>query len=101
MAEITRGTTPTIRYVFKTIEVSRIRTALLTIKQDGVIKLERDLTTASVGENDLSWTLTQEETLSLDDESEAMLNWVTADGTRGVGKPLKIVFLDNHKQEVI
>ena len=62
---ISRGTTPTIQYNFKIIDPSTIVTAYLTIKQDGVLMIEKNLSEATVGDNFLNWTLTQEETLSL------------------------------------
>ena len=103
MAEIIKGTTPTIVYTFSTVRVSDISVAYLTIKQDGTTKLERDLTTATVGENSLSWTLTQAETLALavDDTINLMLNWKLADGTRGASRKGSFNIGDNYKDEVI
>ena len=60
-----RGTTPTIRYTFNLVNVSDITAAYLTLKPDGGATIERDLTTAVIGENTLEWQLTQEETLQL------------------------------------
>ena len=62
---IDRGTTPTIRYNFNVIDPARIVSAYLTLKQDGVLVMEKDLTEATVGENYIYWVLSQEETLSL------------------------------------
>lgn len=103
MAEIIKGTTPTIVYTFSTVRVSDISVAYLTIKQDGTTKLERDLTTATVGENSLSWTLTQAETLDLagNDTINLMLNWKLADGTRGASRKGSFNIGDNYKDEVI
>lgn len=100
MATIVRGTTPTITYTFDNVEVANITTALLTFKQDGSIVLQKALSDATVGEDSLSWTLTQAETLELG-ETEMMLNWVTTDGTRGVSRRTPIKFASNHIEEVI
>lgn len=62
---IDRGTTPTIQYNFKVIDPARIVSAYLTLKQDGVLTIEKDLTEATIGENFIFWVLSQEETLSL------------------------------------
>lgn len=62
---IDRGTTPTIQYNFKVIDPARIVSAYLTLKQDGVLMIEKDLTEATIGENCIFWVLSQEETLSL------------------------------------
>ena len=103
MAEIIQATTPTIVYKFSTVRVSDISVAFLTIKQDGVTKLERDLTTATVGDASLSWTLTQEETLSFAENEtiNMMLNWKLADGTRGASRKGSFNIGDNYKDEVI
>lgn len=98
---IIKGTTPTITYTFDIIRVSDIRTAVLTIKRSGAIMIERDLTTASIGVDKLSWTLTQAETLTIDGNASVMLNWVTADGTRGASAETSVRFAPNHKEEVI
>lgn len=101
MAEIIRGTTPTIKYTFNTVDVDDITKAVLTIKKCNAIVIERDLTTGTKGDNDITWTFTQEETLSIDGNAEAMLNWVTADGTRGASRKVQITFKDNHKEVVM
>ena len=101
MASIIRGTTPTIKYSFSQVAVSDIVSAYLTIK-DGKEGLERDITTATVGENDISWTLTQAETLALDAGPVIiMLNWKLADGTRGASSKTAATVVKNHKEVVI
>lgn len=101
MNNIIKGTTPTISYTFDIVHVSDITKAILTIKRSGEIRVERDLTTASVGADKLSWTLTQAETLSVDGNASVMLNWVTQDGTRGASAETSVYFAPNHKEEVI
>ena len=62
---IVRGTTPTIRYKFQVINPSRIVVAYFTMIQNKTQILERDLSDAIIGENTVGWTLSQEDTLSL------------------------------------
>ena len=80
---ITRGTTPTIRYRFKTIDPSKIVVAYFTLKQNKILMLEKDLSEAIVGENTLSWSLTQEETLALNPKYSAdfQCRYKTDDGS--------------------
>ena len=59
-----RGTTPTIRYTFKTVDPAEITAAYLTLKFSGG-QIEKDLTAATVGTKYLEWQLTQTETLAL------------------------------------
>lgn len=101
MNKIIIGTTPTIIYTFKTVSVSDITVAILTIKS-GKDTLTKTLEDAEVGEDRLSWTLTQEETLSICSEtSSMMLNWKTSDGTRGASAKTTVVMSDNYVREVI
>lgn len=101
MASIIRGTTPTLIYKFKIVDVSEITKAYLTIKQ-GSILIEKSLNDAVPGTDTLSWTLTQEETLSIGTrQASIMLNWVTADGTRGASGKSVLYIEDNHIEEVI
>lgn len=60
---IHRGTTPTIKYTFSSVLVSDIAECYLTVAQDGKTLFEKELSDATIGEDYLSWTLTQEETL--------------------------------------
>lgn len=102
MTQIIIGTTPTITYTFRTVSVSDLTKAILTIKCAGQIILEKTLADAMVGENAMSWTLTQQETLSLGTRTaKMMLNWLTASGTRGASAETIIVGVTNHKREVI
>ena len=61
---ITRGTTPTISYKFKVVDPAEIEVAYLTLEQDGVAPVEKDLSEAIVESDRLTWHLTQEETLN-------------------------------------
>ena len=115
MITIIRGTTPTIKYKFKSIDVSEITVAYLTIKRGNEVILTRDIATAHIESNAtetndsatlggyISWTLTQEETLGVYDGTSAriMCNWKIESGTRGATKEETLLFADNHVIEVI
>lgn len=96
------GTTPTITYKFKVVSPSDITTAILSIKSQNQNMLTKTLADASVGADSLSWTLTQEETLAIGARTvKMMLNWKTADGTRGASAETMIQGVQNHIREVI
>ena len=100
--QIVVGTTPTITYTFKSVAPSDITTAVLTIRKAGKIVLTKDLWKATVAESSISWTLTQAETLAIGTgDAEMMLNWVTNQGVRGIGKRETVVFVRNHITEVM
>lgn len=102
MTQIIIGTTPTITYTFKTVSPADMTKAILTIKCMGQIILEKTIADAVVGENSLSWTLTQQETLDIGTRSgKMMLNWLTNSGTRGASAETVILGVTNHKPEVI
>ena len=102
MIKIVIGTTPTIIYTFSKIDPSDLVVADLTIEVRKKIVLEKSLSDAVIGEDTLSWTLTQEESLALGlTPGTIMLNWVTSGGTRGVGVLESVRGLDNHKREVL
>ena len=104
MAKIIIGTTPTIKYKFKTVDVSEISEAILTIEdRRKTEKLRKTLDTATVGTDSIEWTLTQKETLSLGTgvPLTMMLNWITADGTRGASEEESVIMVNNHIREVI
>ena len=102
MTKIIIGTTPTITYKFKVVDVSEITVAILTIKERGTNIIELNLSDATVGEDSLSWTLTQEETLQLGAKTATMmLNWKTEDGTRGASEEVLVTGVNNHIREVI
>lgn len=100
--EIIRGTTPTITYTFKSIDVNDITVAYLTIKQGNEILVEKTLADATVDENTLSWELSQEDTLRLNvGSAEPMVNWKLISGLRGASKKASLGIINNHKDEVI
>ena len=102
MDSIIRGTTPTVKYTFKTVNPSDISVAYLTAQQGDDIVIEKPLSSATAGEHDLSWILTQEETLGLDASMvQFMLNWKTNGGTRGASNTTNVMVKDNQKPEVI
>ena len=68
---IVRGTTPTIVITYRTIDVSEIKEAYLTIEQPAsnvVINKTLSAGDASVEENALRWSLSQEDTLQIQDK---------------------------------
>ena len=102
MASIIRATTPTIKYVFKTVRVEDITAAYMTIKMEESVLIEKDLTEATVSEDAITWTLTQQETLAMTaDKVTIMLNWKLNDGTRGASVRTALFVEDNDKEEVI
>lgn len=102
MSTIIRGTTPTIKYTFKTINAEDISVAYLTIKMGKETLLEKDLTSATVEEGYILWTLSQEETLAMTDEYIFVrLNWKLTDGTRGASSRSRFFIESNDKEVVI
>ena len=101
MANIIRGTTPTITYTFSTVNVSNITVAFMTIKKNGTVAIKKSLSQATVDAKELSWTLSQEETFSVSGDATVMLNWKLNDGTRGVSAEKPVRFSPNHIEEVI
>jgi len=101
--EIVRGTTPTIRYTFSTVDVADITTAILMIKQNGAKVIDRGLDTATIGTAYLEWKLTQAETLKLTEDilADICLDWLLNDGTRGIGKTATVQVSSSAKNEVI
>ena len=102
MTNIIIGTTPTITYKFSIVSPADFRTAILTIKNQSEIIIEKTLADAVAGEDSLSWTLTQQETLLIGTRScKMMLNWVTHSGKRGASEETAIMGVSNHVREVI
>ena len=104
MTKIVIGTTPTIKYKFSIVDPADFAEAILTIKDSRKQeKLRKTLDTATVGNDYIEWTLTQEETLSLGTGSalSMMLNWLTHGGTRGASAEEAVVAVNNHIREVI
>lgn len=102
MIKITVGTTPTIIYTFHIVSPSDFTQAVLTIKKHNAIYLRKNLEDAVVGENSLSWMLTQDETLGLGKtDATMMVNWLTADGVRGASVESHLTGVSNHINEVM
>ena len=103
MANIVRGTTPTIRYTFSTIDVADISVAKLVIKQYGSNKIEKELEDSTTGENYIDWKLSQSETLGLTEGATAVigLDWLLSDGTRGIGNSVGAMVTSSSINEVI
>lgn len=110
MAQIIRGTTPTIEFKFKQVDAADLITAILTIKQSGTVLIEKEMDVATVipastdppTQSSISWELSQEECLTLAyGRATIMLNWLTADGTRGASNEYSVDIVQNHIPEVI
>ena len=110
MAQIIRGTTPTIEFKFKQIDAANLTTAILTIKQGGVVLIEKEMDAATVVPasvdppvtSSISWELSQVESLSLScGRAFIMLNWLLADGTRGASNEYSVEIVNNQISEVI
>ena len=102
MTTIVIGTTPTIIYKFSVISTDDLIQAKMTIKGKNTILLSKFLPEATIGEDNISWKLSQAETLTLGVGTRTMmLNWLTADGTRGVSKETIVNATNNHIPEVM
>lgn len=103
MENIVRGTTPLIKFTFSTIDPEDLAEAYLVIKQNNAAVITKGLSDAAVGTHDISWILTQEETLELADGKPAVicLDWVTVDGTRGIGQSQTVGVTSSAIEEVI
>lgn len=88
---IPRGTTPTLTFAYKTVPVETIVEAWLTMTQRGKLVVDKDIETCRKGEDTLSWSLTQEETLAIevDAEVEIQCRYKTASGFAGASKIYK------------
>lgn len=74
-----RGTTPKLIFTFKKVVPSDITVAYMTLVQSG-LTIEKDLAEAEVGEDSLTWSLTQAETISLrDGEVKLQIRYKTSD----------------------
>ena len=103
MNTLVRGTTPLIIYTFETVSPSDLSSAYLILKQNGEEKIRKSLENCTLGNMTLTWTLTQEETLSLVAGASCLicLDWVKEDGTRGVGKTTQVSVSSSAINEVI
>lgn len=100
--QIVRGTTPTIKITFERTDVNYIDQGYLVLKQEGANIIEKPLSDAFVGEDYISFTLTQAETLSLQSgvQGSLMFDWL-AGGTRGRSAIVKFCVTDSGINEVI
>lgn len=100
---IIKGTTPTIKYTFSTINTADITAAVLSIKQYEKTVIEKDLSTATVEQGTMSWTLTQQESLRLKKKVPAMiyLSYLLMDGTRAEGQSEEVTIEPTGKEAVI
>ena len=103
MAQIIRGTTPTIEFRFNDIEVGEITKAVLTLKQSGTIIIEKQIADATTGESSISWTLSQADTLLLESNKPVTIvcDWLTNTSLRGRSNVLTADVGEPGKNEVI
>lgn len=85
MDAIIRGTTPTIKFDFKTIDPADIETAYLVVKQLGDIRIKLPIDSATASTASVSWTLSQEQTLGLTPGKNITIvcDWRLQNGLRG------------------
>lgn len=99
MITIALGTTPTVLINLDKVDPKTFVIADLTIKGRNNILLTRKIDTATIADAQISWKLTQKETLALGVGTYSiMCNWVTGDGTRGITKEDTLQVIDNHER---
>lgn len=103
MATIVRGTTPEIEIIFKETDPHVLAKAVLTFSKGTDDVLSRDLSTANISGKSVSWELTQEETLALNngDSLSVTCVWVTNSGVRGQSKTAVFYIGDTPINEVL
>ena len=102
MIKIVVGTTPKIRWKFSKVDVSDIITATMTIKRYGTNVIVKEIDSAIVNDDEITYSLSQGETLGIGvGTCEVMLNWVTNNGIRGTSGITHIEFTKNHINEVL
>lgn len=104
MHTIVVGTTPTIQFKFKTIVPSDLAQARLTVKRNNndMVIVTKTLADATVSKDAIAWTLSQAETLLIGvGQRDIMLNWLTANGTRGTSAETRVNFIPNHIRAVM
>ena len=105
MESIIKGTTPTIIFKYKSINVSEITKAFLVIKQSVTTIVERDISSATVNteDNQLEWILTQAETLDLKVGTTVFIScdWLLTSGTRGRSRMYRCEVEPSGKNEEI
>ena len=93
MTSIIRGTTPTIIFEFSAMDGSDVTTGYMTIRKENdpvtttpLLQLPRSSAVAS--DNQLKFTLTQEQTLAFPSGANivVLLDWKTSGGVRGRSK---------------
>lgn len=103
MAQLIRGTTPTIIFKYSDINVSEIEVAYLLIKQYNRTVIKKPLIDAYIEEDSIAWELTQSESLQLNSSSTVtiMCDWKLENGTRGRSNILTAEVEDAGINEVI
>lgn len=102
--EIIRGTTPTLKFTFSKVSVNTITDGYLVIRQGRVNVIEVPLSESTeTGEDFISFTLTQAQTLALSSGAKASVffDWVTSAGVRGRSVKVESCVGEAGKNEVI
>ena len=94
---IIRGTTPTLKFTFNTVDVSDITDAVLIVAQGGTTVIQMLKTAATVGADYIAWTIAQADSVKLDPDVPAKIqvNWKLNNGTRGASKAVYASIADN------
>lgn len=79
---IVRGTTPEIRFTFSAVDPADITVAYLTIQQNQATIIEKDIDDATIGEDYISWELTQTDALLIEagEQVRIQCRYKTSDG---------------------
>lgn len=102
MYQIILGTTPTILFKFETVDPLLFVAAEMTIEGRNGILLTKTLSGAKRTSTQLSWKLTQRETIDLGVGTfTTMCNWLTSDGTRGACLETTLKIIPNHDPTVM
>lgn len=85
MDTIIRGTTPTFRFTFNTIDVNTIVGGYFTAFQSNDVVIEKEFTAENIQEDGVEFSLTQADTLSLEKTKKVAItfDWLTSGGVRG------------------
>ena len=101
--ELIRGTTPTITYSFDDIHAADITVAVFCIKQLDKTIVEKNLADGLVSNDKLMFTLSQQDTLSLNSKlmAKVVLDWKLNTGIRGRSNIVEAKITDPGKDSVL
>ena len=101
--KIARGTTPTIKFKFRSIDTSDIEVAYLVFKQSNRQIFNIDISGAEIEEGYISWVVPQEKSLMLSEGKfvDIYCDWRTINGLRGQSKLYRCEVVPSGIDEVI